>query len=84
MPHRRLETSMNRPAIHQSRQVLEILSTYRCEFQSHSASGLGEEHNSGGPDRAFLDKKVKLERHSRGKRFLCRDKQPSQAQLSHS
>ena len=41
-------------------------------------------HNTGGPDRAFLDKKVKLERHSRGKRFLCRDKQPSQAQLSHS
>ena len=84
LPHCRLETRMSRQAIYQLHQALKIFTTHRREFQTHSASRLCVPHSTGGPDRTFLDKKVKPEHRSHGQRFLCRDKQTSQAQVPDS
>jgi hypothetical protein len=46
--------------------MLEIFTTQRGEFQSHSTPGLCVPHNTSGPNRAFLDKKLKPERRSHG------------------
>lgn len=71
-------------AIHQFHQVLEIFTTHRREFQSHSTPGFCVPHNTSGPDRAFLAKKLKPERRSHSERFLRCDKQTSQAQIPDS
>ena len=60
-----------------------IFTVHRGEFQPHSTSGPYVLHNSLRPNRAFLDKKLKLDRCTQGVRHTCLEKQISDTQISY-
>src|ERR1700682_386640 len=75
---------MRRKAFHHLRQERAIFITHRREFHSHSVPRLRMPHNSVGADRAFLDKKVKLQHHVHRPHLVGLEKQASCTQVCDS